>query len=112
LQWVLTYVDPNNYDLFQMDDKFFYRTIIRDGRKVADEKTPHKGGKKSFTTLQIRVEPNLITHLIKQGDAWLPLDKWTDPGNNLTRGKFGFYIPGGDEVALSSFSHYADLSLR
>jgi serine/threonine-protein kinase len=112
LQWVLTYVDPNNYYLFQMDDKFFYRTIIRDGRKVADEKTPHKGGKKSFTTLQIRVEPNLITHLIKQGDAWLPLDKWTDPGNNLTRGKFGFYIPGGDEVALSSFSHYADLSLR
>jgi hypothetical protein len=36
------------------------------------------------------------------------LDKWS--GTNLSAGKFGFYIPGSDQIALTSFSRYADLS--
>ncbi|MGH9511586.1 MAG: protein kinase domain-containing protein [Terriglobales bacterium] len=112
LQWVLNYTDPANYDLFQMDDKYFYRTIFRNGQKADDEKIPHKGEKKSYRTLQIHVEPNQITHQIKQGESWIALDKWTDAGTNSTRGKFGFFIPGGDQVALAGFSHYADLSIR
>jgi serine/threonine protein kinase len=112
LQWVLNYSDPSNYDLFQMDDKYFYRSVMRNGEKSDDQKIPHKGDKKSYRTLQIHVEPNQITHQIKQGDAWVVLDKLTANGSNLTRGKFGFYIPGGDQVALSNFGHYADLSPR
>jgi hypothetical protein len=27
-------------------------------------------------------------------------------------GRFGFYIPGNDQVALSSFGHYVDLNTR
>ena len=111
LQWVLNYTDPSNYVLFQMDDKFFYRTVMRNGQKGDEEKIPHKGEKKSYRTLQIRVEPGEIVHQIK-GDGWVALDKFTANGSNLTRGKFGFYIPGGDQVALSNFGHYADLSVR
>jgi len=95
-----------------MDDKYFYRTIMRNGQKADEQKIPHKSDKKSYHTLQIHIEPNQITHQIKQGDGWVALDKWSDPGNNLTRGKFGFYIPGGDQVALSGFGHYGDLSVR
>ncbi|MGA9507033.1 MAG: hypothetical protein WBV55_00150 [Candidatus Sulfotelmatobacter sp.] len=40
------------------------------------------------------------------------LDRWTPSENNLSLGKFGFYIPGNDQVALSTFSHYVDLSAR
>jgi len=40
------------------------------------------------------------------------LDRWTQPGSNLSLGKFGFYIPGNDQVALSSFGHYVDLNTR
>jgi len=112
LQWVLNYTDPSNYVLFQMDDKYFYRTVMRNGQKVSDVKIPHKGEKKSYRTLQIRVEPNQITHQIKQGEAWITLDKWADATTNLSRGKFGFYIPGSDQVALSGFGHYGDLSVR
>ena len=111
LQWVLNYTDPSNYVLFQMDDKFFYRTVMRNGQKGDEEKIPHKGEKKSYRTLQIRVEPGEIVHQIK-GDSWVALDKFTASGSNLTRGKFGFYIPGGDQVALSNFGHYADLSAK
>jgi hypothetical protein len=112
LQWVLDYTGPSNYMLFQLDDKNFYRSIIRNGQKTDEIIVPHKGDKKSFRTLQIRVSPTEIVHQIKDGDSWTVLDRWTQPGANLSLGKFGFYLPGNDEVALSSFAHYADLNIR
>jgi serine/threonine protein kinase len=112
LQWVLNYSDGNNYDLFQIDDNNFYRTIIRNGEKTNDMKLPHKSEKKSFRTLRVRVSQGEIVHEIKQGDAWVVLDRWAQPGTNLSLGKFGFYLPGGDQVSLSSFSHYVDLNVR
>ncbi len=112
LQWVLNYSDPKNYVLFQMDDNNFYRTVIRDGEKTNEIKVPDKGDRKSFRTLQIRVSPTELVHQIKHGDSWTVLDRWMQPGANLSLGKFGFYIPGNDQVALSSLAHYADLNIR
>jgi tetratricopeptide (TPR) repeat protein len=112
LQWVLNYSDPKNYVLFQMDDNNFYRAVIRNGEKTGEIKVPNKGDKKSFRTLLIRVSPTEIVHQIKHGDSVTVLDRWTQPGANLNLGKFGFYIPGNDELALSSFAHYGDLNTR
>ena len=112
LQWVLNYTDPKNYVLFQMDDNNFYRAVIRNGEKTDELKVPDKGDKKSFRTLQIRVSPTEFVHQIKHGASWTVLDRWTQPGANVSLGKFGFYIPGNDQVALSSFTHYADLNIR
>ena len=112
LQWVLNYTDPGNYDLFQMDDNNFYRSDIRNGQKVSEAKIPHKGEKKSFRTLQVHVSANEIVHQIKQGNTWFVLDRWTQPGTNLSSGRFGFYLPGGDQVSLQSFSHYLDLNVH
>lgn len=58
--------------------------------------------------LQIHVSPTEIVHQIKQGNAWFVLDRWTLPGTNLSSGRFGFYLPGGDQMSLASFSHYLD----
>ena len=112
LQWMLNCTDANNYVLFQMDDNNFYRTVVKNGQKGDETKIPHKVDKKSFRTLQIRVGPNEILHQIRQGDSWVVLDRWTQPGSNLSLGKFGFYIPGNDQVAVSSFGHYVDLNLH
>jgi eukaryotic-like serine/threonine-protein kinase len=112
LQWVVNYTDPNNYDLFQMDDNNFYRTDIRNGRKTSEAKIPHKGEKKAFRTLEIHVSPTEIVHQINQGNTWLVLDRWTLPGTNLALGRFGFYLPGGDQVSLANFSHYSDLNIH
>jgi serine/threonine-protein kinase len=112
LQWVVHYSNGNNYDLFQMDDNNFYRTSIRNGQKIADAKVPQKVGKKTFHTIQIRVEANQIVHEVRQGDNWIVLDRWADPGVDLTAGKFGFYVPGNDQVAISSFAHYGDLNIH
>jgi tetratricopeptide (TPR) repeat protein len=112
LQWVLNYTDAKNYVLFQMDDNNFYRAVIRNGEKTDELKVPNKGDKKSFCTLQIRVSPTEFVHQIKHGDSWTVLDRWTQPGANLSLGKFGFYLPGNDQVAVSSFAHYAELNIR
>jgi serine/threonine-protein kinase len=112
LQWVANYLDSNNYVLFQMDDNNFYRTIVHNGQKSDEFKVPHKSEKKSFRFMQIHVTPTEIVHQTKQGDTWTVLDRWSSPGANLAAGKFGFYIPGNDQVALASFSHYADLSAQ
>jgi tetratricopeptide (TPR) repeat protein len=112
LQWVLNYTDANNYVLIQMDENNFYRAVIRNGQKTDEIKIPEKSDKKSFHTLQIRVSPTEIVHVIKHGDRWAVLDRWSQPGANLSQGKFGFYLPGDDQVALSGFSHYADLNIR
>jgi hypothetical protein len=112
LQWVLNYTDPNNYGLFQMDENFFYRIVVRNGVKSNETKFPLKGEKKSFRIIQVRVTPTEVVHETRNGDAWVVLDRWSESGANLSLGKFGFYIPGNDQVALSSFSHYADLNLQ
>jgi len=112
LQWVLNYTDAKNYVLFQMDDDNFYRTVIRNGEKTNEIKVSDKGDKKHFRALHIRVSNTELVHQIRHGDVWTVLDRWTEPGANLSLGKFGFYIPGDDQVVLSSFAHYADLNIR
>lgn len=112
LQWVFNYIDSKNYVLFQIDDTNFYRAVIRNGQKTDEIKVPDKGDKKSFRSFNIRVSPTEIVHQVKHGDSWTLLDRLTQPGTNLSQGKFGFYIPGNEQVALSSFTHYADLNLR
>jgi len=108
LQWVVDYVDPQNYILFQMDDNNFYRSVIRNGQKTGEAKIPYKSQKKSLHTIQIHISPSEIVQQTKSGDNWVVLDKWS--GANLSAGKFGFYIPGNDQIALSGFGRYADLS--
>jgi eukaryotic-like serine/threonine-protein kinase len=112
LQWVFNYKDASNYELFQVDENNFYRANVQNGEKTGEIKIPHKSEKKTSRTLQIVVSATEIVHEIKLGDAWVVLDRWTQPGTNLSAGKFGFYIPGGDQVSLLSFSHYVNLNVH
>jgi hypothetical protein len=95
-----------------MDDSNFSRSVIRNGEKTDGIKVPSNGDKKGFRTFQIRVSPAEIVHQIKNGDRWTVLDHWTRPGTNPSIGKFGFYLPGSDQLTVSSFAHYADLNIR
>jgi hypothetical protein len=95
-----------------MDDNNLYRTVVHNGQKGDEVKIPHKNEKKTFRTMMVRVSANEILHQIRQGDSWVVLDRFALPGSYLNVGKFGFYIPGNDQVALANFSHYSDLSIK
>jgi hypothetical protein len=110
LQWVLNYLDDQNYELFQMDENFFYRNQIRAGQQAEAVKIPFKSEKKQFHTFQIRVSPSQVVHEILLNGKWNVVDSWSQSGINLAAGKFGFYIPSNDEISLADFTHYADLA--
>ncbi|HXY14205.1 MAG TPA: protein kinase [Terriglobales bacterium] len=112
LQWVLNYADANSYTRFEVDDKYFYRSVIRNGEAIDEIKTPHKFEKKTLQSIQIRVSAGEIVHQIKEGQNWVLLDKWSSPGKNLAAGKFGFYLPGKEQIAIANFAYYPDLNIR
>jgi len=112
LSWVLNYSDDQNYGLFQMDENFFYRSEVRDGKTTEEAKIPFRTEKKKARTFQVVVTAGRILHQIQQGNGWVDLDSWTQPGRDLSAGKFGFYLADKDEVAVSNFSHYGELHLH
>lgn len=112
LQWVVNYIDSRNYVLYQMDDDTFYRAVVRNGAKTDEIRFPDKADRKGFRQFHIRVSPTEIVHQIRHGNSWTILDRLTQRGTNLASGKFGFYLPGNDKVAVSSFAYYADLNIR
>lgn len=112
LQWFLNYTSPRDYVLFQMDENNFYRSVFRNDQESEQAKIPHKIQKKAFQTMRIRVTPSEIVHEIKDGDTWFTLDRFASPGPDLSVGRFGFNLPGKDQVAIMNFNHYPSLDSR
>jgi hypothetical protein len=53
-------------------------------------------------SIQVEVSADGVVHKLLQGEQWTTVDRWQESA--LAKGKFGFHIPGRDEVALSHFS--------
>lgn len=103
IRWYVDYVDPKNYGSFEIDKKTFWAKVVTNGKTKDREKTQHgQENQKSFT-IQVDVSPEHVVTRIKNGDTWLTLDSWTEPGRNFSDGKFGFFIPGNDEIGISDF---------
>jgi hypothetical protein len=103
IRWYVDYVDPKNYGLFEIDKKTFWAKEVTNGKNKDREKTQHGLENQKTFTIQVDVSPDHVVHRIKTGDTWLTLDSWTEPGRNFSDGKFGFYIPGNDEIGLTDF---------
>ncbi|HTB12606.1 MAG TPA: PEGA domain-containing protein [Bryobacteraceae bacterium] len=103
IRWYVDYVDTKNYGLFEIDKKTFWAKEVTNGKNKDREKTQHGVDNEKSFTIQIDVAPDHVVHRIKNGDTWLTLDSWTEPGRIFSDGKFGFYIPGNDEIGISDF---------
>jgi hypothetical protein len=112
LQWVLKCKGEKDYLLFQMDENYLSRSIVREAQTTEAAKTPYRSEKKKFHTFQVRVSPEEIITQIQEGQEWKPLDRVAMPGVDLASGKFGFLIPGNDEMALSNFRHYVEADVK
>jgi hypothetical protein len=101
VQWVLNHMGDRDYDLFEIDKKFLFRSRIRNGKKIQTTRIPHGLEKPVFYTVQLSVSPQVIMTKIFDGQTWVTLDEWKEAGPVV--GKFGFYIPGKDQLGLSHF---------
>jgi serine/threonine protein kinase len=106
-QWILNYSDPKNYLLFQIDKNNFSRYQVLNGKRTKLKEIPHGLETKDAYQLQIVLTPGKVTHQAYEGGKWLPLDEWSEIPAALSGGKFGFYIPGKDELAVSHFEFAA-----
>jgi len=96
--------DSKNYVLFQIDKKSLYRAQVVNGKETQLKKIPLPTQKETAHTIQMEVANGSIVNRLRVGSNWIVLDTWEDPSRAFGSGKFGFYIPGSDEMALSNFS--------
>jgi hypothetical protein len=103
-QWVINYRDERNYDHFELDRKNFIRTLVRDGKKSKPVKVAHQLDKQTEFQVQITFSKDAVTHRLFDGKTWKVLDecRYGQPVDTL--GKFGFVVPGRDQIGLSTFS--------
>ena len=104
LRWCLQYVDAKNYLLFELDRKNFRAWVVKDGQRLERvPKTPHNLGNQKSFTIQIDVTAARLVQTVRGGEAWKPLDSFSEPARDFTQGRFAFLIQGNDEIAISDF---------
>ena len=102
IEWVAGFRDIKNYYLFQVEDTSFNRIEIVEGKRSKTVKIPQEFKRDQYNTFAIEISPTGISHAVLRGTQWHTIDNWQSVGG-LVPGKFGFHIPGRDQIALSDF---------
>ena len=100
IQWRVGYVDEKNYVNFQLDKKSLESKIVTNGKQTNRPKI-ELDAQEPFM-MQVEITPETVITRMHEGGQWVVVDRLTKAGVN--DGKFGFYIPGSDEIAISNFS--------
>src|ERR1035438_3565642 len=78
-------------------------TALAGGSHSDQVKTPHGLDRKEYIGIDIEITPTEIVHSVLRGGQWVVIDKWEFPEGSV-HGKFGFSIPGKDEIGLKDFA--------
>jgi serine/threonine-protein kinase len=109
IQWVAGCIEStSNYVLFGIDKKNIHRVEMEGGKKIKNSekstalKTP--AGKELQYNIKVDISSGGVTTSVQQGNDWVVVDNWSASGVNPANGKFGFFLPGTDELYISHFS--------
>jgi hypothetical protein len=101
VEWVVANRDEKNFLHYELDDKNLTRYEVRNGNKMGQIKVAHGLDKKKPMGISLAVTPQSVVISV-QREGWLDLDKWNVVGSTV-HGRFGFRIPGSDEIGLQDF---------
>jgi hypothetical protein len=101
VEWAVAYRDDKNFIHYELDDKNLTRYEVKNGSKSGQVKVPHGLDKKKPMGISLAVTPQSVVISVSLG-GWLDLDTWSASGTPV-HGKFGFRIPGSDEIGLQDF---------
>ena len=107
LQWVVNYVDSENYGWFQMGRNNFIRSIVLQGQRSRPYQEPHALAEFRAVTIEVEVKDEEIVHRLLRNGEWIELDRWKFTGADFAKGQFGFRLPGRDEIAVHSLDFTA-----
>jgi hypothetical protein len=97
LRWFVE--DGEGTTQFEVDKKKF-QARGPEGSRSRDHSRDREEQDERTYTIQIEITPDHIVHRMKIGDTWKTMD--TQPAAGVSDGRFGFIIPGNDEVAISN----------
>jgi hypothetical protein len=101
VEWCVASRDEKNFIHYELDDKNITRYEVRNGNKLGQTKVAHGLDKKKPMGITLVVTPQSVVLSVSRG-GWLDLDKWDIAGESV-HGRFGFRIPGSDEIGLQDF---------
>jgi serine/threonine protein kinase len=107
IQWVAGCFDEkSDYVLFGIDKKSIHRVPVVAGKRQKEDSQSLKSTAKDLSyTLKVEISSASVTTYLHQEDgSWEQIDSWVASGLNPASGKFGFYLPGTDEVYISNFT--------
>jgi serine/threonine protein kinase/cytochrome c-type biogenesis protein CcmH/NrfG len=102
VEWMAAYRDPKNYELFQFEETYFIRTDVVNGKHGKSERVAHGAKIKGYNTFSIKIAPQSIVTSILRDQQWSSLDDFR-PMGGVNTGRFGFHIPGKDQLTLNDF---------
>jgi hypothetical protein len=102
VEWGVACRDEKNFLHYELDDKNLTRYEVRNGSKLTQIKVPHGLDKKKPMGISLSVTPQSVVIRVQHG-GWVDLDKW-DSVVSPVHGRFGFRIPGSDEIGLQDFT--------
>jgi hypothetical protein len=94
LRWFID--DGDKTSQFEIDKKHFY---AKDS--IENEKLEHENLDQKKFTVQVEITPDRIVQRLRVDGRWVVLA--SQAGRSIPNGRFGFIIPGGDEIAVSDF---------
>jgi len=97
LRWFVE--DGDGLSQFEVDKKKF-QAKGPDGSRSKEHSRDREEPDDRTYTIQIEITPDRIVHRMKFGERWLTVDSQQTSG--VSDGKFGFVIPGNDEIAISN----------
>jgi hypothetical protein len=115
LNWVVGYADSTNYVLLQLDKDAFYRSVVINGTPQPPTRLEHSiPSNAPYVNLRVQLAGNRLVHEYStQSNVWQTLDNWSTAAagaatakRELLDGRFGFFLPGAEEVAISNFRYY------
>jgi len=101
VEWGVACRDEKNFVHYELDDKNLTRYEVRNGSKLGQIKVPHGLDKKKPMGISLAVTPQSVVISVNRG-GWVDIDKWDVEGSSV-HGRFGFRIPGSDEIGLQDF---------
>ena len=106
IEWAVGCLDnTSDYIRFGIDKKSIHRAAIVAGIKQKEESEPLKLPAKELEfTLRIDISAAGVTTYVQGNGGWEKIDSWPASSFNPANGKFGFYLPGTDEVYISNFA--------
>ena len=102
VRWVTQFRDILNYTLYEFNSGSLNRIDVVAGKRIQRNRAPHAGGAGETVRIRMNQQSGAMHTSAYLGGQWVELD--TAEAANGT-GRFGFYLPGRDRLALSEFRY-------